>query len=243
MHPTISIIVPIYNAEAYLARCIESLIHQTYRALQIILVNDGSTDQSQAIAEQYAAQDSRMLVLSQSNKGQSAARNHGLKHATGEWISFVDADDYLDSDFYAQLIPNGSAQDIIHFGFRRVTPNGQLLYDCRPKHHYRYTTPWSRIFRRQWLVDNAITFPEGMYYEDVVFTTDIWLHQPRQIITPYIGYNYLFNSTSTTATIHKADKKHLFQLLRTRLLQVPLCHKWLIIYTIIRLKLHFMRYD
>ena len=93
MHPTISVIVPIYNAEAYFARCIESLIHQSYRALQIILINDGSTDNSQMIAEQYAEQDSRIKVLTQPNKGQSAARNYGLRHADGEWISFVDADD------------------------------------------------------------------------------------------------------------------------------------------------------
>lgn len=244
MQQTISVIVPIYNAEAYLAKCIESLIHQTYRALQIILVNDGSTDRSQAIAEQYAAEDSRIEIHIQPNKGQSAARNHGLKHATGEWISFVDADDYLDSDFYAQLIPNGAAQDIIHFGFRRVTPNGQLLYDCQPKHHYRYTTPWSRIFRRQWLLDNAIVFPTGMYYEDIIFTMDIWLKRPRQIIIPYVGYNYVLNPTSTTSISHIPDKKRLYDILQKKLFQASsIKQKCIILYTIIRLKLHFMRYD
>ena len=243
MQPTISVIVPIYNAEAYLAKCIESLIHQTYRALQIILVNDGSTDQSQAIAEQYAAQDNRIQLYAQTNQGQSAARNNGLQHATGEWISFVDADDYLDTDFYAQLIPNGSAQDIIHFGFRRVSTNGQVLFKRIPKHHYQYTTPWLRLFRRQWLLDNVITFPEGMYYEDVIFTTDVWLRQPRQVIVPYIGYNYLLSSTSTTATTHQIDQKRLFHLLRARFYRAPFRHKWLIIYTIIRLIFHFKRYD
>ena len=98
---TISVIVPIYNAEKYLAKCIESLIHQSHTALQIILINDGSTDQSWTIAEQYAQQDSRIQVYAHpTNQGQSAARNLGLLHASGEFISFVDADDYVDTDFY-----------------------------------------------------------------------------------------------------------------------------------------------
>ena len=94
---TISVIVPIYNAEAYLAKCIESLIHQTHRALQIILVNDGSTDDSLTIAQQFAADDQRIQVYSQPNQGQAAARNLGIQYASGEWISFVDADDYIDA--------------------------------------------------------------------------------------------------------------------------------------------------
>ena len=239
----ISVIVPIYNAEKYLAQCIESLIHQTHRDLQILLINDGSTDSSLAIAERYAAQDSRIEIISQPNKGQAAARNIGLLHATGDWISFVDADDYLETDCYTQLIPYSPSQDIIHFGFRRVTDSHEVLFERIPRHPYRYTTPWSRLYRRKWLVDNAISFPEGMYYEDVVFTTDVWLHQPQQTILPYIGYNYLFNRTSTTAIVHKADQKRLFYLLCNRLSHAPWCHKWLIIYTIIRLKLHFIRYD
>ena len=97
---TISIIIPIFNAEPFLAKCLDSLINQPYSALQIILVNDGSTDNSLAIAQRYAQQDSRITVFSQTNQGQSAARNLGLQYATGEYISFIDADDYVDADFY-----------------------------------------------------------------------------------------------------------------------------------------------
>ena len=101
MENRISIIVPIYNAEQYLAKCIESLLHQSHSALQIILVNDGSTDKSLSIAQTYATKDERIEVYSlDSNQGQSAARNEGLLHATGEFVSFVDADDYIDSDFF-----------------------------------------------------------------------------------------------------------------------------------------------
>lgn len=239
----ISVIVPIYNAEEYLARCIESLIHQTYCALQIILINDGSTDNSLAIAEHYAAQDKRIEVYSQSNQGQAAARNNGLQYATGEYISFVDADDYLELDIYQTLLVHCNQQDIIHFGFHRVTTDGTPLYTRQPKHHYRYTTPWTRLIRRQWLMDKGITFPKGMYYEDVVFTMDMWLQKPSQVIVPYVGYNYVLNPTSTTATKHKEDQQRLFHILRGKCATVDLWGKMLILYTIIRLKLHFKYHD
>jgi glycosyltransferase involved in cell wall biosynthesis len=119
--------VPIYNAEAYLAKCIESLIHQTYRALQIILVDDGSTDNSHTIAAQYAEQDTRIQLYSQPNRGQAAARNEGLQHATGEWVSFVDADDYLDSDYYEHLLQHSANNDCVQIGYRRVTADGEIL--------------------------------------------------------------------------------------------------------------------
>ena len=240
---TISVIVPIYNAEKYLAKCIESLIHQTYRALQIILIDDGSTDNSLTIAQDYAAQDARIAIYSQPNKGQAAARNNGLQYARGEWISFVDADDYLDADFYQTLLAHCNQQDIVHFGFRRVTTDSRLVYTRYPKFHYRYTTPWTRLIRRQWLMDKQITFPEGMFYEDVVFTMDIWLQKPRQVIVPYVGYNYVLNPTSTTSTEHKEDKQRLFHILRSKRATVSFWRKVLIVYTIIRLKLHFKCHD
>ena len=244
MHPTISIIVPIYNAEAYLARCIESLIHQTYRALQIILVNDGSTDQSQAIAEQYAAEDSRILVLSQANKGQSAARNCGLKHATGEWISFVDADDYLNTDFYATLLPNSHDYDCVQIGYKRISTDGRLLEEKCPRHFYQFTSPCMRLYRSEILTKHQLMFPEGMIYEDVIFSLDLWAINPRYIQLPYTGYNYTSNPLSTTAKRNRTKEKQLFEVLSARLRNASTMKLWCItLLTIIRLKLHFMRYD
>ena len=137
MH-TISIIVPIFNAGPYLAKCIESLLHQPYTALQIILVNDGSTDDSLSIAQQYATLDDRIEVYSQTNQGQSAARNLGLQHATGEWISFIDADDYIDPDFYTYLTQEIGQLDCVQIGYRRVTDQGKVLLQKLPKHFPNY---------------------------------------------------------------------------------------------------------
>ena len=240
----ISVIVPIYNAEAYLAKCIESLIHQSYHALQIILVDDGSTDKSHTIAAQYAEQDTRIALYSQPNRGQAAARNLGLQHATGEWVSFVDADDYLDSDYYEHLLQHSANNDCVQIGYRRVTADGEILEEKYPRHFYQFTSPCMRIYRREILIQHHLTFPEGMIYEDVIFSLDFWATGPTFISLPYTGYNYTYNPLSTTAKRNRAKEKILFQLLRQRLHHAANSRLWCItLLTIIRLKLHFMRYD
>ena len=103
MNDLISIIVPIYNVEGYVSTCIDSLLRQTYPHLQIILVDDGSTDRSGAICDKYARQDTRIEVIHQENAGLSAARNSGLKRAIGELIAFVDGDDYVHPQMYDTL--------------------------------------------------------------------------------------------------------------------------------------------
>lgn len=104
MKPKVSIIVPIYNTAKYLPNCLDSIINQTYQNLEIILVNDGSTDNSEKIIEKYAKKDSRIKIISQKNSGQSTARNAGLKKATGDYIGFVDSDDEVSHIFIEQLI-------------------------------------------------------------------------------------------------------------------------------------------
>ena len=95
--PKISVIVPIFNVEKYLKECLESIINQTFKDIEIICINDGSTDNSLDILNQYAEKDNRIKVITQSNQGLSAARNTGIKYANGEYISFIDSDDYIDT--------------------------------------------------------------------------------------------------------------------------------------------------
>jgi glycosyltransferase involved in cell wall biosynthesis len=243
MH-TISVIVPIFNAGAYLAKCIESLIHQPYTALQIILVNDGSTDDSLAIAQQYAAQDSRIEVYIQTNQGQSVARNLGLQYAKGEYISFVDADDYIDADFYTTLMQHIGELDCVQIGYRRVTARGKALLEKLPKHFYQFTSPCMRLYRRELFTQHNLRFPSGMIYEDVVFSLDFWGTKPSYRILSYTGYNYLANTSSTTAMRNLVAKELLFATLKEkRQLSKSLIHKLLVIYTVLRLKFHFKRYD
>ena len=243
MH-TISVIVPIFNAGAYLAKCIESLIHQPYIALQIILVNDGSTDDSLAIAQQYAAQDSRIEVYTQTNQGQSVARNLGLQYAKGEYISFVDADDYVDNDFYTVLMQHIGDLDCVQIGYKRVSAQGKVLLEKLPKHFHQFTSPCMRLYRRELFTKHDLRFPSGMIYEDVVFSLDFWGTKPSYRILSYTGYNYLANTSSTTAMRNLVAKELLFATLKEkRQLSKSLIHKLLVIYTVLRLKFHFKRYD
>ena len=243
MH-TISVIVPIFNAGAYLAKCIESLIHQPYTALQIILVNDGSTDDSLAIAQQYAVQDSRIEVYTQTNQGQSVARNLGLQYAKGEYISFVDADDYVDNDFYTVLMQHIGDLDCVQIGYKRVSAQGKVLLEKLPKHFHQFTSPCMRLYRRELFTKHDLRFPSGMIYEDVVFSLDFWGTKPSYRILSYTGYNYLANTSSTTAMRNLVAKELLFATLKEkRQLSKSLIHKLLVIYTVLRLKFHFKRYD
>lgn len=241
--PTISIIIPYYNAATTLNRCLDSILMQSYPHLEIILINDGSTDQSPIIAQQYAIQDSRIRLIDVPHAGQSAARNQGLTQAKGTWISFIDSDDYLPQDLYAELVRNIPPHtDILSFGFERVNEQGQIIYQRKPHNPYRYTVPWNKLYRKDFLDQHHITFVQGMYYEDVLFNIDAWLAHPIQHTLPIIGYHYVANNHSTTATKHPEDQKKLFTQLHKRLKQHTTCNNTLLlIYTIIRLKLHFLR--
>lgn len=106
MSPQISLIIPVYNVENYIIRCLESTIHQTYINLEIILVDDGSTDNSGKICDEYALSDKRITVIHQTNQGLSMARNNGIDVATGDYISFIDSDDWIEHDMYEFLYHN-----------------------------------------------------------------------------------------------------------------------------------------
>ncbi len=125
----ISVIVPVYNVEKYLRRCIDSIINQTYKNLEIILVDDGSPDSSGAICDEYAKKDSRIKVIHKENSGLSGARNAGIDAATGEYISFIDSDDYVNKDFCMILYKNIKADnsDICICGFEHVTEPGSFI--------------------------------------------------------------------------------------------------------------------
>ena len=234
----ISIIVPIYNAERYLEACLDSLLSQSEKELQILLVDDGSTDGSLSIAKEYAAKDTRVEVFHQSNAGQSAARNVGLQHAKGEFIAFVDADDKIAENWCERHLEAIEGADYIQSGYLRVE-DGQTLEPQLPKHRYQFTSPCMRLYRREAIQD--LRFEEGMIYEDVLWSVDLWLSGATCRIIPYIGYRYTANPHSTTSQRHPEAEKRVFDELNKRLPGASLKGKMIILYTIIRLKLHFIK--
>lgn len=229
----ISFIIPIFNAEKYLSACITNLVCQSEKDLQIILVDDGSTDRSLAIAQEWAAKDARLEVYHQPNAGQSVARNLGLKYAKGEYIAFVDADDAIEQDWCEKHMAAINGVDYVQSGYTR---NG---VQKTPSSVHQFTSPCMRLYRREAIAQ--LRFPEGMIYEDVLWSVDLWLSGATCRIIRYDGYHYTTNPESTTSRPHPEDQKILFRALSERYKNATLRGKLIIAYTICRLKIHFLQ--
>lgn len=232
--PLISVVVPVYNADKYLKQCLQSIAEQTYRNLQVVVIDDGSTDESLRIAQEFAKHDARFVVLHQTNSGQSEARNKAMEYATGDYVAFVDADDWIEPDYLATMLKAAYSNEIVQCGYRRVREDNTTVETKVPRHLYQFTVPWGRLYRRHVL--DGIVFPEKMIYEDVIFSLRLWSKRPSTVIIPYTGYNYRLNEASTTAQADQLAQERLFSTLRAT--KAPW---WLKLYTIIRLKIHFRR--
>ena len=138
MKPLISVIVPVYKVEQYLDECVQSIINQTYKNLEIILVDDGSPDRCPAICDKYAEIDHRVIVIHKQNGGVCSARNAALSIAKGEYIGFVDGDDYIDSSMYEALMNAcvDSGAGFAYSNFLFVDSTGQIKYNCEEWHFY-----------------------------------------------------------------------------------------------------------
>ncbi len=234
----INVIIPAYNAGPYIAQCLRSVKQQSYTNWMCIIVNDAATDDTARIAQQFVQSDPRFILLTHdTNKGQSAARNTALDYIQNhpcDFITFVDADDCIEPGYLQTLIRHIGNHDIIQTGYKRFTDNGSIIESKLPRHPYRFVAPWARLYRTQVLKD--IRFPEGMIYEDIIFSLQLWAKHPAAIVIPYTGYNYRLNRASTTAHIDKTAQRKLYDAIRRT--NAPL---WLKIYTLIRLKLHFRK--
>jgi len=208
----ISIIVPIYNLDSYLENCISSIIKQTYSNLEIILVNDGSTDHSKEICDKYKAKDDRIIVIHQENQGVSVARNNGLDVATGDYIGFVDADDWIEANMFEVLYINmlKYKADISMCRYKHVDQynledlekniilNGTDILKCYLSEYHLTNiindSVWCKMYRSS-LLDN-IRFTEHQTYEDILFTCKSIINANRLVISPEYLYNYTFRSNS-----------------------------------------------
>lgn len=189
MNKKISVIIPIFNSSKTLERTIESIINQTYRNLEIILVNDGSTDNSLEICERYANRDSRIIIVNQNNQGVGKARNHGIDVSTGDFISFVDSDDTIDGDFYSELIATQlvTNADIVESGAKVVLGENNVIYPYEKEnkinifknHDYMENylnfslnvSVWGKIYKKEVIGD--VRFPNININEDFVFLWEI----------------------------------------------------------------------
>ena len=183
--PKVSVIVPIYNVEKYLHRCLDSLVSQELQDIEIILVNDGSTDDSGDIAKEYAKKyNVKVKYLEKENGGLSDARNFGIPYATGEYIAFLDSDDYIEKNAYEEMYNKAKEDDAdyVECDFLWEYPN-KVKQDKRFNYNNKKemlafvrVVAWNKLIRRKILLDNGINFPKGLRYEDVEFTYKLIPH-------------------------------------------------------------------
>ncbi len=210
MNPKVSIIVPIYNAEKYLNRCITSILEQTYKNIELILINDGSTDSSEEIILQMQEKNKDIIkYYKQENKGVFETRNFGITIATGEYIMFIDNDDYIDNDYVEQYVnvAESGKYDLVIGGHRRTSEKKEILSKTRLPDtiwgKYITLTPWARIYRREYIVENDIKFLTCNIGEDIYFNMQALIISNNIKIIDYIGYNWVFNTKSVSNTIQK----------------------------------------
>lgn len=221
----ISIIVPIYNSELHLRRTIDSILAQSYKELEVILVNDGSTDKSPFICDQYAIFDKRIKVIHQPNQGVSVARNVGIESASGEYIQFIDADDFVDVNMVQEMVLNIEKYkcDLVICGYKNVNNNGEVLSAKSPTNiieglltkgellgkfgrlyeNLFLNSMCNKIYSKQ-LIDNyKIRLIKGLDRgEDLLFNLSYLNHCRTIFVSDYDGYNYVqygLNSHSATS--------------------------------------------
>lgn len=219
--PLVSIVIPIYNAEKYVAECIESILKQTYNFYELILVIDGSLDKSGEICKLYKDRDSRVRIIEKENGGVSSARNTGIEYARGEYLLFVDADDYIKPSMIQKMIDSAikNDSDIVFCGFEvngsnlvlNDTESLSILKECKTKEpviqaiistskHRIYGYIWRNLFRRRLLAEKKIIFPQNIKIsEDFMFLLNAVDTASKVSIVDEELYVYRINGISTTA--------------------------------------------
>ena len=217
----VSVIIPVFNTEKYISKCLSSLVNQTLDDIEIICVNDGSTDNSLEIIEKIANNDARIKIINQEHKKQGAARNAGLRIAEGEYIGFVDSDDWIDLNYYEMLyntakkydadialatnvrIGNGKTKKRLEITEEKTAETLQEKIDIG--NQVKNPCPTNKIYRHSMLKDNNIIWPEGVFCEDKLFTIQAIYYANKIVTVPDVNYYYFRNPNST---VHTKSEKH-----------------------------------
>lgn len=222
MEPLISVIVPVYKVEKYLDKCVQSIIGQTYRNLEIWLVDDGSTDKCPLMCDAYAQMDSRIKVIHKTNGGLSDARNVAINVATGDYILFVDSDDYIEQNhvatLYEGLVKNNAdiAINTACFFFENEIPTpahserkclstGRLAVKSMFYQELYDTTAWGKLYKRT-LFESGIRYPKGLLFEDLPTTYRLLLNADRVYFEDIQSYFYLMRNDSIEGSAISEEK-------------------------------------
>ena len=239
MNDLITVIVPIYNVELYLCKCVDSIINQTYKNIEIILVDDGSTDSCGEICDSYVEKDSRIKVIHKQNGGLSDARNAGIEILTGKYVTFIDSDDWVEATYVEQLyklivennadlsvcdfycidsenyIYNLPATDMKVFVWNREEAISMLLTVNKMS-----TSAWGKLYKSKFFTENNIRFPKGKLFEDIPVTYKIVLEADKIVFGNYALYNYFVRQQSISNTSFTPQRMHAIENLESVLPQV-----------------------
>lgn len=227
MQSMVSFIIPVYNCEAYISQCISSITVQTCPSLEIVIIDDGSTDRSAAIIDDYARKDSRVKAIHVENGGPARARNIGLDTACGEWVMFVDADDWIDENLLSRLSLSCASPDITFWGFKKCSDEGVFLEECCPEafkrsddteeylgqlsdllchgeEYFGYSV--NKVYRRSIIEEHHIRFEDGLSVrEDEVFALRYCLYAQSIETLSFAPYNYRILTSSLS---HSSKPKY-----------------------------------
>lgn len=222
MPPKLTIVVPVYNTDKFLEKCLDSVINQTFKNIEIICVNDGSTDGSLHILEKYQMVDDRLKIINKKNGGLSSARNVGIEHASGEYITFVDSDDFLELNTYENSLSyfNFPKVDLVYFSTRLVFTEDSNRVHNEKYFEHKYTgfvelsnevittmdvCAWNKIYKLSIIKKYGIRFPDNLWFEDNPFFWCYVLVCDSAFFVDNIFYNYLIRSGSIMS--YHFDKK------------------------------------
>ena len=212
----ISVIIPVYNSSTYLRKCLDSVVNQTLKDIEIIVINDGSTDDSKNIIEEYSCKYKNIIFIDQENKGIGKTRNIGIKKATGEYITFVDSDDYIKENMLEEYYKYAKKHnfDLVIGSYIKKINNKEIIFEnnkfktgnvkTTPQILYLIEYgPWAKLYKREMIINNNIYFDEKRKYEDMPFVSKALLKSKLigQITEPY--YYYIIHNNSETTTMDK----------------------------------------
>ncbi len=250
----VSVLIPVYNSQAYISRCLDSIIAQTYSEWEIVCIDDGSSDSSPLILDEYRSRyPDKIIVEHRSNEGVAAARNRAIALATGEYLVFADNDDWLDVDYIDTLLTAAlnSGADVVCSGYKRPNNNGDILFSTSPKPDtewgpYVVEAAWAKIYRTDYVRKNHLCFLDTNIGEDLYFSIPaIELTNNIQIIS-YCGYNWFFNESSVSNTKHRSSDSLLFEETLNKIILMlkarGLFQRPILIHYIIRLIVWFLFY-
>lgn len=206
----VTVIIPVYNSEKYIEKCLDSVLKQTYKDFEILIINDGSKDNSKNIIDEYVHKYPKIIkAIHQDNMGVSKTRNKAIKLVDSKYIMFMDNDDFIDEDYIEILINNAQEgdQDVVISGYRRPNQDGKILKQMKlqnePWSKMMILAPWAKIYKKDYIIENNIEFLDNNIGEDVYFNLQAMLLSNKIKVIDYIGYNWFFNTTSVSNTIQK----------------------------------------